>query len=119
MLPYKDPEKRKKMQKKADKKYKETHRKELRKKRKKERDEIRRTIKEEKDKPCKKCKKRFIPKAMDFHHRNRKTKKFNISNATKMRVSIKALLREIKKCDLVCKNCHAEIEEKIANNNSD
>lgn len=44
---------------------------------------------------------------MHFHH-VRGTKKFNI-NKGRVSTSIKELLAEIEKCDLVCPNCHALI----------
>jgi len=46
--------------------------------------------------------------ALDFHHRNPKTKSFNISeNKT---VALNKLLEEIEKCDVVCVNCHRRIK---------
>lgn len=86
--------------------------------RRKRRDKIKRVIALEKNNPCAKCKKRFIPKAMDFHHRNKKEKEFSIADAPRLGPSIERLYKEIKKCDLVCKNCHAEIEEELANMDS-
>jgi len=46
---------------------------------------------------------------MDFDHREGEEKLFNISalNANRW-VSVAQLLAEIKKCDLVCANCHRE-----------
>lgn len=48
--------------------------------------------------------------ALDFHHKNKDTKDFSISAMRKR--SMKRIMEEIKKCILVCKNCHAEIHEK-------
>ncbi len=45
------------------------------------------------------------PAALEFHHRNPKEKRFTISRHPKM--SIAALKREIEKCDVICRNCHA------------
>jgi len=42
--------------------------------------------------------------ALDFHHKY--DKNFNISSKMKYRLEI--LLEEIKKCDLLCANCHRE-----------
>lgn len=61
---------------------------------------------------CNRCK--FEPKTdddlciMDFHHRDPKTKKYNLCSA--MGRSIPNLLTEADKCDLVCANCHRRIE---------
>jgi len=43
-----------------------------------------------------------------FHHISSNDKKFNISNyfARKEGVSVERLLEEIKKCEVICKNCH-------------
>jgi 5-methylcytosine-specific restriction endonuclease McrA len=46
-------------------------------------------------------------KALDFHHTNPSEKDFNISKSS----SWKKAKEEIKKCILVCKNCHAELHE--------
>ena len=46
--------------------------------------------------------------ALDFHHRNPKTKSFNISeNKT---IGKNTLLKEIEKCDVVCVNCHRRMK---------
>ncbi len=46
--------------------------------------------------------------ALDFHHRNPKTKSFNISENKTIGKTI--LLREIGKCDVVCVNCHRRMK---------
>ena len=46
--------------------------------------------------------------ALHFHHRDAKEKTFEISSNKFQDIS--KLLKEIEKCDLVCANCHAEIE---------
>ena len=47
------------------------------------------------------------PASLDFHHINPEEKEFGVSgnNYSKSRID-----NEIKKCILVCKNCHGEIE---------
>lgn len=62
-----------------------------------------------KDKPCKRCEKKYPSYVMEWHHRNPKTKKFTISSGS-FRYGIKTILKEIKKCDLYCANCHRIIE---------
>jgi hypothetical protein len=44
-----------------------------------------------------------------FHHRDREEKSFTISNAVLRGTSIKTILIEIKKCDVLCENCHAKL----------
>lgn len=42
---------------------------------------------------------------LEFDHRNPKTKRFDVMSATHGH-SWKTILKEIKKCDVVCANCH-------------
>jgi len=67
-------------------------------------DRNRKLIQEAKDVPCADCGKRYPPYVMDFDHL--RDKEFNISRAVHKRVSVKRLLDEIAKCDIVCSNCH-------------
>ncbi len=46
--------------------------------------------------------------ALDFHHRNSKTKEFGISQDGLTR-SWKRVKKELKKCILLCANCHREV----------
>ncbi|GAC1388942.1 MAG: hypothetical protein NVS4B11_04530 [Ktedonobacteraceae bacterium] len=49
------------------------------------------------------------PVCLQFHHRDRKTKKFAIGNmAGRDDVSLKRLMNEIEKCEVLCVNCHAK-----------
>jgi hypothetical protein len=57
-----------------------------------------------KDVSCADCGHRFPPAAMSFEHINRRTKLFNVS--AKITMSLDRLEREIKKCIVVCMNCH-------------
>ena len=47
--------------------------------------------------------------ALEFHHTDGETKEFGISN--KINCSWDKILEELKKCVLVCSNCHREIHE--------
>lgn len=47
----------------------------------------------------------YPPPVYDFHHRNPEEKLFGISNALVNR-SMDEILEEVKKCDLLCANCH-------------
>jgi hypothetical protein len=52
-------------------------------------------------------------RALNFHHRNPEEKTFGLSGRGFTR-SLEALREEAKKCDLLCSNCHWEVEEGIA-----
>ena len=56
-----------------------------------------------KDTPCKDCSNKFPPECMDFDHVRGK-KEFAISTNRMMPKS--KLLKETKKCDIICANCH-------------
>ncbi len=54
---------------------------------------------------CKKCgEKRWY--VLEFHHIDPKEKDFNISDLK--RRSIKGMLKELEKCEVLCSNCHTE-----------
>lgn len=60
-----------------------------------------------KQKPCVDCGVQYPHYAMDFDHRDSKTKIETISNmAMHHATSKKKILEEVSKCDLVCANCH-------------
>jgi 5-methylcytosine-specific restriction endonuclease McrA len=48
--------------------------------------------------------------ALDFHHINPKTKKFNITTTSLISFGLEKILIEMNKCVLLCSNCHDEIE---------
>lgn len=56
---------------------------------------------------CSKCGENH-PACIEFHHRNPEDKKFTISESI-TRVSKKAILEEIEKCDILCSNCHRKL----------
>ena len=68
--------------------------------------EIRDLIILKKDVPCKDCEEKYPYYVMDFDHRPDEEKKFNLSEAARHHRSIKSVLEEILKCDVVCSNCH-------------
>jgi hypothetical protein len=43
---------------------------------------------------------------LEFHHRDSDKKEDTISNIVQNGWSIKRLLKELKKCDVICANCH-------------
>lgn len=48
------------------------------------------------------------PAVLDFHHRNKENKLFEISTGWKKSGRLK-ILEEIKKCDILCANCHRKL----------
>jgi hypothetical protein len=58
---------------------------------------------------CQKCGYSKCLWALDFHHRDKNEKGFSIGKqlACKSKATV---LEELKKCDLLCRNCHAEAE---------
>jgi len=59
---------------------------------------------------CSKCGyDKRVPGAYDFHHRDPNEKEFSISKYSVLNIG--RLKKEVDKCDLVCKNCHAEIHD--------
>lgn len=67
---------------------------------------------QQKNKPCSECGKQYHPVAMDFHHKDRKNKLFEVNSSAILR-SITALETEINKCDLLCAVCHRLIEANL------
>jgi hypothetical protein len=60
-----------------------------------------------KEQPCMDCGQCYHFAAMDFDHRGEDEKKGSITDMMRnMRVTLKRLVEEIAKCDLVCANCH-------------
>jgi len=68
-------------------------------------DRMRVYLKSIKDVPCNDCNIKYPSYVMDFDHRDQKQKLGSI-NSRIMRGSWKKLQEEIKKCDVVCANCH-------------
>ena len=68
--------------------------------------ERRSLIDELKSVPCADCDQSYPPYVMDFDHRE--DKEFDISYGMRGDVSLKRLMTEIAKCDVVCSNCHRE-----------
>ena len=50
------------------------------------------------------------PACLDFHHKDPSMKIDNIGNLASRGWSIKNILKEINKCDVVCANCHRKLE---------
>lgn len=65
--------------------------------------ELRDLINKIKSVPCKDCNNIFHHSAMDFDHID--NKEYNVSHLVN-RGSVNKILKEIKKCEIVCSNCH-------------
>jgi hypothetical protein len=48
------------------------------------------------------------PAALQFHHRNKTEKKMAVSTLVSRASSLKQITNEIKKCDVLCVNCHSK-----------
>lgn len=59
-------------------------------------------------KPCKDCGECYPHYVMDFDHLPNFQKSENVSKMKNSSFSAKAIIEEIKKCELVCANCHRE-----------
>lgn len=53
---------------------------------------------------------------LDFHHKDPSTKDMAVSSMVSNTKSKKAILEEIAKCVVVCRNCHADIHHKERHN---
>lgn len=71
--------------------------------------EVKRILAEEAGGRCIRCGYDRCVGALQFHHRDRKTKAFGLSQKGAT-IGIDRLRKEAAKCDLLCANCHAEIE---------
>jgi len=61
---------------------------------------------------CSMCGYNKSASALVFHHKDAKTKEFNISGKQLTRKSWKELKKEAQKCVLLCFNCHIEIHDR-------
>lgn len=62
---------------------------------------------------CHKCRYDKNKVALDFHHKNSKNKSFTIGNMGNCG-NFKKILKESKKCILLCRNCHALLQVDIS-----
>ena len=99
----------------AFEKYKERNR--IKKKRKY--DEIARLVNEYKlERGCTHCGYKEDPVALDFHHENREDKIINVSSHWKTSwKQYEKMKEEMKKCIVLCSNCHRIEEKRIRNGN--
>ena len=66
----------------------------------------RRLIREAKTQPCTDCNGVFDPVCMDFDHRDGMIKVAEVSQMPRIGYGVKTIKIEMKKCDVVCANCH-------------
>lgn len=64
---------------------------------------------------CKKCGYKKYLRVLTFHHRNPLDKLFGLSLNNLWSKTPQEIHKEAEKCDLLCMNCHAELEEDISN----
>lgn len=64
----------------------------------------------QKENKCEICSYSKNSAALSFHHRDPSKKKFPLDLRNCANRSYKNLLKELKKCQLLCLNCHSEIE---------
>jgi hypothetical protein len=56
-------------------------------------------------KSCRRCREDH-PACLDFHHKRRTRKSFSIGEAYARQYERARVLKEIKKCEILCSNCH-------------
>jgi len=74
-------------------------------KKQKRRLELKEMVRKIKEVPCIDCGKTYPHYVMDFNHRDPSKKEFNISAELHSK-GWAQVLKEIKKCDVICSNCH-------------
>jgi len=79
---------------------------------KKRRKKLREMARELKGNKCAKCGYNKCARALSFHHKDPKKKDFSLS-AYGLTRSWKKIQAEIKKCVLLCANCHMEVHDGI------
>lgn len=66
---------------------------------------------------CESCGYSKSLRVLSFHHRNPDEKLFGLSLNNLWSKNWELIQKESDKCDLLCLNCHGELEEKISNEN--
>lgn len=75
----------------------------------KRRERNRQIANEAKAQGCTECGRHPDPVALDFHHRDRRTKLATVASLVNRGVSEKRLRAEIEKCAVLCASCHREL----------
>ena len=63
---------------------------------------------------CKRCGYAKCNRALSFHHREPDKKSFPLTLDRMWGKNWEVIVEEWEKCDLLCLNCHAEVEDEIA-----
>lgn len=58
--------------------------------------------------PCETCKESHIA-CLDFHHRDPQEKEIEVSIMVRKGMSLERIMKEIEKCMVLCRNCHAKL----------
>lgn len=58
--------------------------------------------------PCEKCGENHIS-CLDFHHKNKELKDREVSLMVHKGMSLERIMKEIEKCMVLCRNCHAKL----------
>jgi hypothetical protein len=66
---------------------------------------------------CSKCPESHIA-CLDFHHRDPTQKEFNINQAWRLGYSMERIKKELKKCDVLCSNCHRKLHWELGMNST-
>lgn len=106
-MPYKDKEQRKEYQKAYHKGWYQRNKEKVIEKRKKRQLDIYNWYRKYKSTLCCiECGEKH-PACLNFHHKSKGEKSFSLGDVASRATSIKALLNEISKCEVLCINCHA------------
>lgn len=113
-MPYKDKDQQKKYSKEYGHSWYQAHKDKVIEKRKRNQGKIKEWYRYYKSQlQCSMCGENH-PACLQFHHREREDKSFNVGDMARRPTSKKRLIDEIAKCDVLCVNCHAKLhwEEK-------
>ena len=108
-MPHKDREQRARYNKEYGKGWYRGHKEEVIEKRKRQQREIKRWYANYKTTLCCMICGEKHPACLQFHHRNREEKSFNVGDMAMRPSSKSRLINEIAKCDVLCVNCHAKL----------
>ena len=108
-MPYKDKDQRARYNREYNKGWYQRHKVEVIERRKKNQCEIKIWYRDYKSTLyCKMCGEDH-PACLQFHHRDKAEKSFSIADMAQRPSSRKRIVEEIRKCDVLCVNCHAKL----------
>ncbi len=65
---------------------------------------------------CQICGYNKCPRSLSFHHREPEKKQYNLNSRVIAGIKWSTVVEEVEKCDLLCLNCHNEVEFEIHKN---